>query len=241
MKDFDAFTKIALQWWRFGQNNCFCWLWKVAQSALNRPIWSHRQERKFIYHNPFRWLFRHLKHLSDKMIKENIWNCFFLQRLFSKTTTIDVCRHDVSKSLRYQNRTKTVFRCTKGKVFSSVRVGTCTDKWVLLTNVLPKTSIVKTRQTRMSLGIEQFSQCKNPVNLKGWRLTWQSPKTYEHKPHSRKFSIQECQAAGCLALTIDNYATPNILSSVIRKKSRNVYNCCPKIILLEKWYILTPL
>ena len=30
-----------LQCGQFGQNNCCHWLWKVAQSAINRPIWSH--------------------------------------------------------------------------------------------------------------------------------------------------------------------------------------------------------
>ena len=30
-------------------------------------------------------------------------------------------------------------------------------------------------------------------------------------------------------------------SSVTRKKLPNVYNSCPKMISLEKWYILTPL
>ena len=38
MKDFDTFTKIAK---KLGQNNWFYRLWKGAQSALNRPIWSH--------------------------------------------------------------------------------------------------------------------------------------------------------------------------------------------------------
>ena len=41
MKDFDTFTKIVWICGRFGQNNCCHRLWKVAQSAINRPIWSH--------------------------------------------------------------------------------------------------------------------------------------------------------------------------------------------------------
>ena len=31
------------------------------------------------------------------------------------------------------------------------------------------------------------------------------------------------------------------LNSVTRKKSPNAYKSCPKMISLEKWYILTPL
>ena len=41
MKDFDAFTKISYKYWPFGHNNYYHSLWKVAQSAINRPIWSH--------------------------------------------------------------------------------------------------------------------------------------------------------------------------------------------------------
>ena len=33
--------KNFLQMWLFGQNNCCHRLWKVSQSALIRPIWSH--------------------------------------------------------------------------------------------------------------------------------------------------------------------------------------------------------
>ena len=40
-KDFDTFTKIAWECRRFGQINCCQRLWKVAQSAINYPIWSH--------------------------------------------------------------------------------------------------------------------------------------------------------------------------------------------------------
>ena len=32
--------------WQFGQNNCCHWLWKVAQSVINRPIWSHWMQAK---------------------------------------------------------------------------------------------------------------------------------------------------------------------------------------------------
>ena len=39
--DFDTFTKIALECGRFGQTNCCHTLWKVAQSPINSPIWSH--------------------------------------------------------------------------------------------------------------------------------------------------------------------------------------------------------
>ena len=38
---FDTFTKIAWECGRFGQINCCQRLWKVAQSSINRPIWSH--------------------------------------------------------------------------------------------------------------------------------------------------------------------------------------------------------
>ena len=40
-KDFETFTKICINCGRFGQNNCCHRLWKVAQCAINRPIWSH--------------------------------------------------------------------------------------------------------------------------------------------------------------------------------------------------------
>ena len=46
MKDFDNFTKIALKCGWFGQNNCHHRLWKVAQSAINSPIWSHYKKRR---------------------------------------------------------------------------------------------------------------------------------------------------------------------------------------------------
>ena len=36
IKDFDTFTKIA-----WGQIKYCQRLWKVAQSPINRPIWSH--------------------------------------------------------------------------------------------------------------------------------------------------------------------------------------------------------
>ena len=39
--DFDTFTKIALECSRLGQINCCHRLWKVAQSPINRTIWSH--------------------------------------------------------------------------------------------------------------------------------------------------------------------------------------------------------
>ena len=43
MKDFDNFTKFALKCGWFGQNSCCHRLWKVVQSAINHPIWSHWQ------------------------------------------------------------------------------------------------------------------------------------------------------------------------------------------------------
>ena len=46
MKEFDTFSKIALKMWQFGQNNCCHRLRKVAQSAINRPIWSHWSQCK---------------------------------------------------------------------------------------------------------------------------------------------------------------------------------------------------
>ena len=33
--------KLPKMCWWFGQNNCCHGLWKVAQSIINRPIWSH--------------------------------------------------------------------------------------------------------------------------------------------------------------------------------------------------------
>ena len=41
MKDFDIFTKIALNSGRFGQNNCCQRLGKVAQGVINQHIWTH--------------------------------------------------------------------------------------------------------------------------------------------------------------------------------------------------------
>ena len=41
MKDFDNFTKIVYKCGQFGQNNCCHRLWKVGQSGINCPIWSH--------------------------------------------------------------------------------------------------------------------------------------------------------------------------------------------------------
>ena len=41
MKDFDTFTKIAWECRRLGQINCCQRLWKVSQSPINHPIWSH--------------------------------------------------------------------------------------------------------------------------------------------------------------------------------------------------------
>ena len=38
MKDFWRFTKMPKL---FGQNICCHWLWKVAQSGITCPIWSH--------------------------------------------------------------------------------------------------------------------------------------------------------------------------------------------------------
>ena len=42
MIDFDTFTKIAKECGRFGENNCCQRLYKLAQSQINHPIWSHR-------------------------------------------------------------------------------------------------------------------------------------------------------------------------------------------------------
>ena len=41
MKDFDTYTKITLNGGNLGNKNCCQRLSKVAQSAINRPIWSH--------------------------------------------------------------------------------------------------------------------------------------------------------------------------------------------------------
>ena len=41
MIDFITFTKIAQECGRCGQINCCQRLWKVAQSPINCPIWSH--------------------------------------------------------------------------------------------------------------------------------------------------------------------------------------------------------
>ena len=40
MKDFWHLYKSCLKCGQFGQNNCCHRLWKDAQSAINRPIWS---------------------------------------------------------------------------------------------------------------------------------------------------------------------------------------------------------
>ena len=48
MEIFDTFAKIALKCGQFGQNNCCHRLWNVAQSAINRPIWSHCNSFKFL-------------------------------------------------------------------------------------------------------------------------------------------------------------------------------------------------
>ena len=34
----------CLRYWQFGQTNCCDRLWKVAQSAIDRPIWSHSSQ-----------------------------------------------------------------------------------------------------------------------------------------------------------------------------------------------------
>ena len=44
MKYFDIFTKIAFKYGRIGQNNYNHRLWKVASSAINRPIWSEYEQ-----------------------------------------------------------------------------------------------------------------------------------------------------------------------------------------------------
>ena len=51
MIDFDTFTKIAWEWERFGQIDCCQRLYKVAQSSINRSIWSHCRydSRAFTY------------------------------------------------------------------------------------------------------------------------------------------------------------------------------------------------
>ena len=41
IKDFDSFTKIPKECECFGQINCCQKLLKVAQSPINRQIWSH--------------------------------------------------------------------------------------------------------------------------------------------------------------------------------------------------------
>ena len=41
MKDFDTFTKTAYIYEQFGQINYYHRLWKVTQSAISRPMWSH--------------------------------------------------------------------------------------------------------------------------------------------------------------------------------------------------------
>ena len=41
MINFSTFTKLGKLCRQFGQINCCHRLWKVAQSATNRPIWSH--------------------------------------------------------------------------------------------------------------------------------------------------------------------------------------------------------
>ena len=51
----EIFRQNCLLCGQFGQNNCRHWLWKVAQIAINRPIWSHWRGLKLgnsqKYHN----------------------------------------------------------------------------------------------------------------------------------------------------------------------------------------------
>ena len=56
IKDFDTFTKITEELRRFGQINCGLRLWKVAQSAINRPIWSHLLFFSFLLMDAFIFL-----------------------------------------------------------------------------------------------------------------------------------------------------------------------------------------
>ena len=46
--DFDTFTKIAEDCERFGQIGCCQRLEKVAQSPINRQIWSHCTSGRFL-------------------------------------------------------------------------------------------------------------------------------------------------------------------------------------------------
>ena len=48
MIDFGTFIKTALECGRFGQINCCQRLKKVAQCPINRQIWSHCTQGKFL-------------------------------------------------------------------------------------------------------------------------------------------------------------------------------------------------
>ena len=66
--DFDSFTKIALEWGRLGQINCCQRLEKVAQSLINRQIWSHWTGVVYFYWPAIYGLFLFLfNYISSKM------------------------------------------------------------------------------------------------------------------------------------------------------------------------------
>ena len=86
-----TFTKIALECGGFGQINCFQRLWMVAQSAINRPIWSHCSqciipcsfqslERRML---DLRWSRQTMRKTVSKPIPILSNNCFLLKIIFS--------------------------------------------------------------------------------------------------------------------------------------------------------------
>ena len=74
MKDFDAFTKISYKYWPFGHNNYYHSLWKVAQSAINRPIWSHCSNISSILKHTFRHnVFRRTRWNKNVRVNVPFW------------------------------------------------------------------------------------------------------------------------------------------------------------------------
>ena len=65
---FDTFTNIAKECRRFGQIICCLRLWKVAQSPINHPIWSHCALKRTGSHLQIKW---------DQLVRrdeaENAW------------------------------------------------------------------------------------------------------------------------------------------------------------------------
>ena len=59
--------KLPKMCWQFGENNCFHGLWKVAQSVINRPIWSHWRWTT-VNNSQKIWNVLTLMHCNEKMV-----------------------------------------------------------------------------------------------------------------------------------------------------------------------------